>query len=88
MRFKCNSSVAKSIMKDLDQQLSKIPSNDVDGTPTEDSMHLDSYIDAITMISAYDISGKKFYPFGRTAAIIFVEDEIQERKNQPTGDEK
>ena len=51
-------------------------------------MHLDSYIDAITMVSAYDISGKKFYPFGRTAAIIFVEDEIQERKNQPTGDEK
>jgi hypothetical protein len=88
MRFKCNSSVAQSIIKDLDQQLSKIPSNDVDGTPTEDSMHLDSYIDAITMITAYDISGKKFYPFGRTAAIIFVEDEIQERKNKPTGDEK
>tara|TARA_R110002153_G_scaffold50534_3_gene142195 strand:- start:290 stop:556 length:267 start_codon:yes stop_codon:yes gene_type:complete len=88
MRFKCNSSVAQSIIKDLDQQLSKIPSNDVDGTPTEDSMHLDSYIDAITMITAYDISGKKFYPFGRTVATIFVEDEIQERKNQPTGDEK
>ena len=57
-------------MKDLDRQLSKMPSNDSDGTPTEDSMHLDSYIDAITMISAYDISGKKFYPFGRTASII------------------
>lgn len=75
-------------MIDLDEQLSKIPNYDPDGSPIEDSMHLDMYIDAITLITASDIVGKKFYPFGRTAATVFVEDEIAERKNQPTEEEK
>tara|TARA_R110001583_G_scaffold9583_3_gene45363 strand:+ start:217 stop:456 length:240 start_codon:yes stop_codon:yes gene_type:complete len=74
-------------MTDLDEQLSNIPSHDPDGAPIEESMHLDMYIDAITLITASDIVGKKFYPFGRTAATVFVEDEIAERKDQPTDEE-
>ena len=65
-----------------DEQLAAIPSSEADGTPIEDSMHLEMYIDSITNISFKDKVGKQHYPFTRTVASILILDELEERNNQ------
>ena len=35
-------------MSQVDEQLSLIPSNDFDGSPIQDSLHLDMYIDSVS----------------------------------------
>jgi hypothetical protein len=83
VKQKSKSSILNSIMSDVDQQLSSIPSFDTDGCPIEDSMHFDMYIDGITTISFKDGLENIHYPFGRTIATILVFDELEERNNQP-----
>jgi hypothetical protein len=71
-------------MSDIDEQLAAIPSHDFDGTPIEDSMQFDMYIDGIANINFTDEINRKHYPISKTIATILVFDEIETRKNEPT----
>ena len=69
-------------MTTTDKQLAAIPSSEADGTPIEDSMNLEMYIDSITNISFKAKVGKQHYLFTKTVASILVFDELEERNNQ------
>ena len=71
-------------MSDIDEQLAAIPSHDFDGTPIEDSMQFEMYIDGIANINFTDEINRKHYPINKTIATILVFDEIETRKNEPT----
>jgi len=71
-------------MSEIDEQLASIPLHEADGTPIEDSMHLDMYIDGVANISFTDDIKRRHYPINKTIATILVFDEIEERKNEPT----
>jgi len=71
-------------MSEIDEQLASIPLHEADGTPIEDSMHLDIYIDGVANINFKDDINRKHYPVDKTLATILVFDEIETRKNEPT----
>ena len=75
-------------MTTADEQLATIPSAEADGTPIEDSLNFEMYIDSVTNISFKDKAGKQHYPFTKTVATRLVEDELDERNNQPTEEDK
>ena len=77
-----------NIISEVDEQLSLIPSHDFDGSPIEDSLHMDMYVDAISEIHFTDGLGRKHYPFNKTIATYLVEDELDCRKNEPTEEDK
>jgi hypothetical protein len=84
MKLKSKSNLLENIITNLDEQLAAIPTHDFDGTPIEDSLHLDMLIDGVANISFYeDNSFRKHYPINRTIATLLVEDELYERNNQP-----
>ena len=76
---KSKSLILDNIMTEVDEQLSRVPTNDFDGSPIEDSLHMDMLIDGI---------GRKHYPFNKTIATILVEDELDCRKQEPTMEDK
>lgn len=84
MKQKSKSLILKDIISDLDQQLAAIPSHDFDGSPIEDSLQFDTYVDGIANVNFVDNIGRRHYPIDKTIATILVFDEIEERKNQPT----
>lgn len=84
MKQKSKSLILKNIISDLDQQLAAIPSHDFDGSPIEDSLQFDTYVDGIANVNFVDNIGRRHYPIDKTIATILVFDEIEERKNQPT----
>ena len=75
-------------MTEVDEQLSLLPTYDFDGSPIEDSLHMDMYIDAIAGIHFVDGINRKHYPFSKTIATILVEDELECRKAEPTQEDK
>tara|TARA_R100001086_G_C11793293_1_gene246871 strand:- start:731 stop:1021 length:291 start_codon:yes stop_codon:yes gene_type:complete len=81
---KSKSLILDSIISEVDEQLGLIPSHDFDGSPIEDSLHMDMYIDSITNIYFVDGLGRKHYPFDKTIATYLVEDELKCRLNEPT----
>ena len=84
MKLKSKSNLLENIITNLDEQLAAIPTHDFDGTPIEDSLHLDMLIDGVANISFYeDNSFRKQYPINITIATLLVEDELYERNNQP-----
>ena len=85
MKQKSNSSILNNIMTTVDEQLATIPSSEADGTPIEDSMNFEMYIDGITNISFKDKVGRQHHPFTKTVASILVFDELEERNNKPQG---
>lgn len=82
--IKSKSLILDNIITEVDEQLSLIPSHDWDGSPIEDSLHMDMYVDAIAGVHFIDGLGRKHYPFNKTMATILVEDELEGRNNQPT----
>jgi len=84
MKQKSKSPILKSIMFEIDEQLASIPLHEADGTPIEDSMNFDMYVDGIANINFTDDIGRKHYPVDKTLATILVFDEIETRKNEPT----
>ena len=84
MKQKSKSPILNNIMTELDEQLAAIPSHDFDGTPIEDSLSLDMYIDGIANVNFVDDIKRRHYPISKTIATILVFDEIEERKNEPT----
>ena len=85
---KSKSLVLDSIITEVDEQLGLIPSHDFDGSPIEDSLHMDMYVDAIADIHFIDNIGRKHYPFNKTIATYLVEDELQCRFDEPTEEDK
>jgi len=71
-------------MSEIDEQLAAIPLYEADGTPIEDSMNFDMYVDGIANINFMDDINRKHYPVDKTLATILVFDEIETRKNEPT----
>jgi len=89
MKLKSKSSILENIITDLDEQLAAIPSHDWTGEPIEDSLQLDMLIDGVRNISFCEgKSEKKHYPINRTIATLLVENELYERKQQPTEEDK
>jgi len=74
-------------MTEVDEQLSLVPTNDFDGSPIEDSLHMDMYVDSISAIHFVDGLGRKHYPFNKTIATYLIEDEIQCRNLEPTSED-
>lgn len=85
---KSKSLILDNIMTEVDEQLSRVPTNDFDGSPIEDSLHMDMLIDGISAIHFVDGIGRKHYPFNKTIATILVEDELDCRKQEPTMEDK
>ncbi len=84
MKLKSKSTLLENIITDLDEQLAAIPTHDFDGTPIEDSLHMDMLIDGVANISFSEDNGfRKHYPINRTIATLLVENELYERNNQP-----
>tara|TARA_R100001015_G_C4603640_1_gene158608 strand:+ start:575 stop:865 length:291 start_codon:yes stop_codon:yes gene_type:complete len=81
---KSKSLILDNIITEVDEQLGLIPSHDFDGSPIEDSLHMDMYVDSITGIHFIDSLGRKHYPFNKTVATYLVEDELECRLNEPT----
>jgi hypothetical protein len=85
---KSKSLILDNIMTEVDEQLSLVPTNDFDGSPIEDSLHMDMLVDGITAIHFVDGIGRKHYPFDKTVATILVEDELECRQLEPTEEDK
>tara|TARA_A100000171_G_C2095732_1_gene126930 strand:- start:756 stop:1034 length:279 start_codon:yes stop_codon:yes gene_type:complete len=85
---KSKSLVLDSIMTEVDEQLSLLPTNDFDGSPIQESLHMDMYVDAIANTHFVDGIGRKHYPFNKTIATILVEDELECRNLEPTQEDK
>jgi|TARA_B100001939_G_scaffold298265_1_gene273194 hypothetical protein len=88
MKLQSKSLILENLINEIDTQLAAIPSHDHDGSPIEDSMSLDMYIDGVANINFVDGIGRKHYPINKTVATILVEDELKERQNQPTEEDK
>ena len=84
---KSKSLILNNIISEVDQQLSLIPSHDWDGSPIEDSLHMDMLVDGISAIHFVDGIGRKHYPFNKTVATILVEDELECRNLEPTSED-
>ena len=85
---KSKSLVLDSIMTEVDEQLSLLPTNDFDGSPIQESLHMDMYVEAIANTHLVDGIGRKHYPFNKTIATILVEDELECRNLEPTQEDK
>tara|TARA_R100001129_G_C5266463_1_gene232784 strand:+ start:683 stop:970 length:288 start_codon:yes stop_codon:yes gene_type:complete len=84
---KSKSLIFDNIIEKVDEQLSLIPTNDFDGSPIEDSLHMDMYVDSISAIHFVDGIGRKHYPFNKTVATILIEDELECRMQEPTSED-
>ena len=84
---KSKSLILDNIMTEVDEQLSLVQTNDFDGSPIEDSLHMDMYVDSISAIHFVDGLGRKHYPFNKTIATYLIEDEIQCRNLEPTSED-
>jgi hypothetical protein len=81
---KSKSLILDNIMTEVDEQLGAVPTADFDGSPIEDSLHMDMLVDGISAIHFVDGIGRKHYPFNKTVATILVEDELECRNLEPT----
>ena len=89
MKLKSKSTILENIITDLDEQLAAITTFDWTGAPIEDSLQLDMIIDGVANISFSEDSGfRKHYPIDKTIATLLVENELYERKQQPTEEDK
>jgi len=59
-------------MTELDEQLAAVPTADFDGSPIEDSLHMDMLVDGISAIHFVDGIGRRHYPINKTIATIIL----------------
>ena len=88
MTQQSKSLILENLINEIDTQLAAVPTHDHDGSPIEDSLSLDMYIDGVANINFVDGIGRKHYPINKTIATILVEDELKERNNEPTEEDK
>jgi len=85
MKIKSKSSLWHSIIEEVDQQLSVIPSHDVDGTPLEDSIRFDDYKDGLKEIKIKTENNKEINPIHTSLANDLVFDELATRRREGNG---
>ena len=68
---KSKSLILDNIMTEVDEQLAAVPTADFDGSPIEDSLHMDMLVDGIAAIHFVDGIGRKHYPFNKTSCDNF-----------------
>ena len=83
MNLKSKSTLLKTIITKIDNQLSSVPLMDHDGMPVEDSCDLDNYIASITDLEITNGKGEIIRPFSLPLASALIYDEMEERKEQP-----
>ena len=83
MNLKSKSTLLKTIITKIDNQLSSVPLMDHDGMPVEDSCDLDDYITSITDLEITNGKGEIIRPFSLPLASALIYDEMEERKEQP-----
>jgi hypothetical protein len=84
MNLKSKSTLLKTIITKIDNQLSSVPLMDHDGMPVEDSCELDNYISSITDLEITNGKGEIIHPFSLPLASALIYDEMEERKEQST----
>ena len=80
MVIKSKSPLFNSIIKNVDEILSGIPEQDIEGCDIEDSLSFDSYVSALENANAKDETGRYFYPIDKTLAITLIQDEMKQRR--------
>tara|TARA_A100001391_G_scaffold194306_2_gene170517 strand:- start:679 stop:939 length:261 start_codon:yes stop_codon:yes gene_type:complete len=80
LKIKSKSPLFNSIIKNVDEILSGIPEQDVEGCDIEDSLSFDSYVSALENANAKDETGRYFYPIDKTLAITLIQDEMKQRR--------
>ena len=83
MNLKSKSTLLKTIIAKIDNQLSSVPLMDHDGMPVEDSCDLDNYIASITDLEITNGKGEIIRPFSLPLASALIYDEMEERREQP-----
>ena len=83
MNLKSKSTLLKTIISKIDNQLSSVPLMDHDGMPVEDSCDLDNYIASIADLEITNGKGEIIRPFSLPLASALIYDEMEERKEQP-----
>ena len=86
MKIKCKSPLFHSIIEKVDEQLDKVPVNDAQGSPLEDSMDFDMYVDAIKNLRLINAKGTVVHPFSTSIATQLIYDELEEKRVQSNGD--
>jgi hypothetical protein len=85
VKLKSKSSLWHDIMEQVDEQLSKIPSYDVDGTPLEDSIRFDDYKDGLKELKIKTEDNKEVNPIHTSLANDLVYDELSTRRREENG---
>ena len=85
MKIKSKSSLWHNIIEEVDQQLSLIPSQDVDGTPLEDSIRFDDYKDGLKELKIKTEDNKEISPIHTALANQLVFDELASRRREGNG---
>ena len=83
MNLKSKSTLLKTIITKIDNQLSSVPVRDHDGMPVEDSCDLDNYIASIADLKITNGKGEIIRPFSLPLASALIYDEMEERREQP-----
>ena len=83
MNLKSKSTLLKTIITKIDNQLSSVPVRDHDGMPVEDSCDLDNYIASIADLEITNRKGEIIRPFSLPLASALIYDEMEERREQP-----
>jgi len=81
---KSKSLILNQIITEADEKLAAIPDFDATGTPVEFTTDYDMYIDSIANIKFIEGENHIHYPFDKTIATLLVEDELEQRNNEPT----
>jgi hypothetical protein len=85
MKLKSYSSLWHNIIQEVDEQLSNVPSHDVDGTPLEDSLSFDTYTDGLKELKLTTEDNKTINPIHTTLANDLVYDELSTRRREKNG---
>ena len=85
MKIKSKSSLWHNIIEQVDEQLSKIPSHDVDGTPLEDSLRFDDYKDGLKELKIKTEDNKEISQIHTALANQLVFDELASRRREGNG---
>ena len=81
---KSKSLILEQITTEAYEKLAAIPEFDASGTPIEFTTDYDMYIDGIANIKFIEGENHIHYPFDKTIATLLVEDELEQRNNEPT----
>ena len=87
IKIKSLSPLFHSIIKNIDDRLSSIPSVDTEGCDVEDSLIFDSCVSSVENSNTKDRDGRYHYPVDKTLAITLIYNELQTRRKNKQGED-